>query len=186
MTLLEKDMKQQAASPFWTFSLKLYRVEGVAPACLKLQDMHGVDVNVMLFGCWLASQGRKVSRVEMHEIVDAAEPWRRQVVVPLRSVRRILKVPADAAGKGAHAFDAAAIAAMRDKIKAAELESERLQQEALYGLKPAAEWGETAEPDAAAEANLATYASAMRADFDRAASKAVLDGLSTLAKGGGA
>jgi uncharacterized protein (TIGR02444 family) len=175
-------MTERKASPFWTFSLKLYRMPDVATACVKLQDLHGIDVNVMLFGCWLASQGRQLSRVEMHEIVDAADTWRRQVVVPLRSVRRILKSPVDAAGKGARAFDIEAILAMREKIKAVELESERLQQEALFALKSADVWGEIALPDDAARSNLGTYASAMRAEFDPVASTAVLTGLSLLLK----
>ncbi len=179
-------MSERKASPFWNFSLKLYRVEGVATACLKLQDLHGIDVNVMLFGCWLASLGRKLSRQEMHEIVDAADSWRRQVVVPLRSVRRILKEPATAAGKGVKAFDTEGILAMREKIKAVELESERLQQEALFALKPAAEWGEAAEPAEAAEVNLATYARALRADFDRTACKAMLEGFSKVPQGAAA
>ena len=37
-------MSERKASPFWNFSLKLYRVEGVATACLKLQDLHGIEI----------------------------------------------------------------------------------------------------------------------------------------------
>ena len=170
-------------SPFWNFSLAIYRAEGVAPACVKLQDMHGVDVNVMLYGLWLASQGRMLSRVDMHSIVDAVENWRLQVVVPLRSVRRILKEPAHAAGKGASAFDSAAALALREKIKVAELEAERLQQEALFVLKPVAQWGESGEALAAAAQNLEQYARAMRADFDPAACKAVLAGFAAVMAG---
>ena len=32
-------------SPFWLFSLRFYAQEGIAPACLTLQDEAGVDVN---------------------------------------------------------------------------------------------------------------------------------------------
>lgn len=179
-------MSERQASPFWTFSLQLYGVGGVAPACVKLQDLHGVDVNVMLFALWLARQGRRLSRAEMHEIIDSAEPWRKQVVVPLRAVRRILKAPAEAAGKGAHALDATAALALREKIKAAELEAERLQQETLFAMRPAAQWGESAPIADAAQANLATYARALRAEFDPFACKAILDGLATLETAPGA
>src|SRR3954470_3940357 len=39
--------------PFWNFSLELYAGEGVAEACLDLQERRGCDVNVLLFCCWL-------------------------------------------------------------------------------------------------------------------------------------
>ncbi len=169
-------MIERHASPFWNFSLRFYRIEGVAPACLTLQDRHGIDVNVMLFGLWLAQQGRALERTDMHTIMDAAESWRAQVVVPLRSVRRILREPADAAGKGAAALDRDGALALREKIKAAELEAERLQQEALFALKPLADWGVASEPVAAAAQNLALYARSLRADFDPAACRAMLDG----------
>ena len=42
---------------FWAFSLEVYGRPGVAPACLALQDRHGLDVNLLLFCCWAASQG---------------------------------------------------------------------------------------------------------------------------------
>lgn len=162
-------------SPFWNFSLKFYRDKNVSAACIKLQDQHGIDVNVMLFGMWLASQGRALSRENMHEIMDSSETWRIQVVVPLRSVRRILRQPADAAGKGSKAFDHDAAAQLRERVKAVELEAERLQQEALFALKPASGWGEARDAAAAAAQNLDVYAKAMRAQFDPAASRALLE-----------
>lgn len=169
-------MSDKTASPFWTFSLKIYRIEGVPPACLTLQDLHGVDVNVMLYGLWLASQGRALSRADMRSIVDAMEVWKRQVVVPLRGVRRLLKDPVAASGKAGPAFAEAGVLALRDQIKKIELEAERLQQEALYALRPAANWGEAAEPDAAARQNLDAYAGALAARFDSAALAAMLAG----------
>jgi len=169
-------MNEKAVSPFWTFSLKIYRIEGVAPACLTLQDRHGVDVNVMLYGLWLASQGRVLGKPDMHEIMDAMAGWKNGVVVPLRSVRRLLRDPAAVAGKAGAAFDPAMVGALRDQVKKIELEAERLQQEALYALKPVASWGATGAPLEAASANLAAYAGAMRAEFDPAACKAMLEG----------
>ena len=35
---------QRQASPFWTFSLKIYGKPGVPPACLTIQDGSGVAV----------------------------------------------------------------------------------------------------------------------------------------------
>ena len=39
----------ERGSDFWRFSLSLYRMDGVPPACIALQDGHGLDVNIMLF-----------------------------------------------------------------------------------------------------------------------------------------
>ena len=48
--------------PFWDFSLSVYSTEGVPAACLVLQDHHQVDVNVILFCCWLGASGRGARR----------------------------------------------------------------------------------------------------------------------------
>lgn len=37
---------------FWQFSLKLYAVAGVESACIKLQDSHNVNVNILLYLCF--------------------------------------------------------------------------------------------------------------------------------------
>ena len=52
---------ERAVSPFWTFSLRIYGQPGVPPACLTLQDEHGVDVNVLLFALYAASCGRQLA-----------------------------------------------------------------------------------------------------------------------------
>lgn len=169
-------MAEKTVSPFWRFSLAIYRLEGVPPACLKLQDLHGVDVNVMLFGLWLASTGRALARADMRAIVDAMDNWKKNVVVPLRGVRRLLKDPVAASGKAGGAFAPEGVMALRDQLKAIELEAERLQQEALFALRPVAQWGETAEPVAAARGNLDAYAGALGATFDSAAVAAMLAG----------
>ena len=171
-------MADKTQSPFWRFSLALYSQPGVPPACLALQDKHGVDVNVMLYGLWLATQGRMLSSGDMERIDAAVGPWRSEVVVPLRGVRRVLKEPADA-------FATPETAALRDRIKAVELEAERLQQEALFRLKQPAECGER-EPGltTAAQANLEAYAQALGALFDPQAQSALLAGLEALAAAG--
>ena len=48
-------------SPFWQFSLRFYRLPGVAEACIELQEQAGVDVNLLLFLLWQASLCRRLS-----------------------------------------------------------------------------------------------------------------------------
>jgi uncharacterized protein (TIGR02444 family) len=162
-------------SAFWRFSLRLYRQPGVAPACLTLQDDQGVDVNVMLFGLWLASQGRRLGPDDFVAIEEACGEWRKEFVIPLRRARRNLReVPAG--------FDQKAADALRTRVKGVELEAERLQQEALFALKDASAWGETTDgQDDAARSNLDAYAESLGAEFEEHAREAVLTGFRSAA-----
>lgn len=155
-------------SDFWRFSLSLYRLEGVPPACIALQDGHGLDVNLMLFALWLGSQGRSISAGEMREADDAVRAWRAQAVVALRGVRRFLREPPSA-------IDPKGAAALRDRIKAVELESERLQQEALFALRPADGWGAACAPDRAGALNMDACAQSIGATFEEGPRAAILD-----------
>jgi uncharacterized protein (TIGR02444 family) len=151
MTDIEATSSQ--GSPFWQFSLRFYRQPGVADACIALQEGAGVDVNLLLFLLWHATQHRSLARAEVEAVENKIAPWRAMTVVPLRIVRRALKSPpALVAGGTAEAF--------RSRIKAVELEAERLQQEAMYDLVRGGLLGkETASVEAAARANVAAYES---------------------------
>jgi uncharacterized protein (TIGR02444 family) len=164
-------------SPFWTFSLRLYATAGVAEACLALQDKQGVDIDLLLFMLWAGRSGRRLSVVEVRALVEFTEDWRSAIVVPLRLVRRALRTPPAA-------IDAAAAAALRQDIAKAELESERLQQAALFAFRPIGALG-TAEapPERAAAANVATYAAALATIFDPAPVAAILAALADLSDG---
>ena len=170
-------MDDVKASPFWTFSLGIYRLPGIPAACLTLQDRHGVDVNVMLYALWLSGQGRALATADITEIITAMAPWKTNVVVALRGVRRVLRDHREATGIAASAFAEEAVQKLRDRIKSVELEAERLQQEALCALKPPQAWGQPAAPAAAAAQNIDAYAQALGAEFDPAARQAMLDGV---------
>lgn len=137
------------AETLWAFSLEFYARPGVAPACIVLQDVHGADVDVVLFTLWCASRGRRLEASELNAIDAAVASWRSSVVQPLRQARRALK-PAPS-----HLFDPAASEALRERLLSAEIEAERLQQGAMEALAPAPG---TADPGQAARDNLACYA----------------------------
>src|SRR5712671_2951887 len=103
-------------SPFWRFSLGFYRRSGVADACITLQERSGVDVNLLLYLLWQASQGRAFAAEEVAALEEVIGPWRAATVIPLRMVRRALKEP-----PGLVARPAAEV--FRNKIKAVELEA---------------------------------------------------------------
>ena len=134
-------------SPFWTFSLAVYGRPGVPPACLRLQDEHGADVNIVLCALWLGTLGRAIELGDVTALRAALAPWVEEVVRPLRRVRRWLKDPAET-------------------FAGAATEKLRLQQEALATLVETQAPGRpaNASPSLLA-ANLAAYAEAIGAEF---------------------
>ena len=130
-------------SPFWQFSIKFYAVPGVAEACIALQDQAGVDVNILFYLLWNATQGRAFNAADVTEIEHRIGPWRDIAVVPIRNIRRALKSPPPV-------VELAAAEALRTRIKAVELEAERLQQEALYALAQTSRLGRPAPSKAEA------------------------------------
>lgn len=110
--------------PFWNFSLEAYAGEGVSRACIELQDRHGVDVNVLLFCCWIGASGRgRLQAEELRKLTGRIANWQRDIVVPLRSVRRRL-----AAGENLPIAPDDAAAALRRRIADAEIEAEHVEQ----------------------------------------------------------
>jgi uncharacterized protein (TIGR02444 family) len=79
------------ASPFWDFTLAIYQKAGVSPACIALQDRHGLDVNFLLMCLFAGTRGRALGDPEFARLEAAAAPWRQNVIHPLRAVRRWLK-----------------------------------------------------------------------------------------------
>jgi uncharacterized protein (TIGR02444 family) len=169
---MSTDASSPQGSPFWRFSLAYYRDPRVADACIALQEEAGVDVNLLLFLLWHAAQSRRFSTAEVEELEGRVGPWREAAVVPLRRLRRALKVaPPLLSAANAEAF--------RTRIKAVELEAERLQQEAMYDLVRSGLRGSAdASVAAAARANVAAYQTICRAPFPPAAVETLLAALS--------
>ena len=130
--------KQSSGSAFWRFSLRFYRQPQVADACIALQEEAGVDVNLLLFLLWHATREREFSAAEVAELERDVGAWREMTVVPLAH---------DAPGAEIAAglwWRRQAAELFRTRIKAVELEAERLQQEAMYELARAALLGRQA------------------------------------------
>ncbi|ATJ81099.1 TIGR02444 family protein [Halomonas beimenensis] len=107
-----------AAEPLWDFALALYARPGVEAACLHLQDDAGLEVIELLWRCWLFRHGLAAG-----PLPEEVRRWQAEVTAPLRRLRRDLK---------AEAVERASVAALRERIKAAELAAER---EALARLE---------------------------------------------------
>jgi uncharacterized protein (TIGR02444 family) len=123
------------ANRFWDYALDLYRQEGVEEACLELQERHGLDVNLVLLCCWLASRGIEAQGQWLKATVGAVETWHAQVVRPLRAVRRRLKAElAEPPPGGIGARWPELAARLRQRVLQLEIDGERLEQLLLAEL----------------------------------------------------
>ena len=113
-----------SASPLWTFSLAVYGADGVEGECLDLQERHGLDVNLLLLCAFVGAVGGTALAAE--DIAAARSlvgTWHTDIVMALRAARRRLKTIAAGDDEAAKAA-----AQLRNAVKAAELESERIEQ----------------------------------------------------------
>ncbi|HVV93511.1 MAG TPA: TIGR02444 family protein [Hyphomicrobiales bacterium] len=152
----------------WRFAVAVYEAPGAANACLLLQDRHGVNVNVLLAALYAVRHGTPLTAEDLAALDAAVAGWQRQVVEPLRAVRRAMKAEQALAGwPGAKA--------LREAVKAAELEAERLTlatlARRLAAMAPAA--GEASVREAIVR-TLALHAAAFEADAETAAAIATL------------
>lgn len=144
-------------NPFWDYAVELYRRPGVEEACLELQARHGLDVNVVLLCCWLASRGVAPDEPTVDRIAAAAGSWQTTFVRPLRAVRSRLKAHlADPRPGSIPAHWPELTSGLRGRVLALELDGERLEQLLLAAL--ATDLAPTAAPGVAlASANLRRY-----------------------------
>ena len=159
------------AERFWRFSLAVYGRPGVGSACVGLQDRWGLDVNLLLWCCWHAAEGRRLAPEEMAQAIAAARPWQAEVVQPLRALRRRLK-------PGVPSIPSARVDVLRSGLKEVELEAERIAQVSLAEL--ALGDAVAGAPAGLARANLDTYLTLRNvapAAIDRAALQTLLDAL---------
>ena len=103
---------------FPSFAEALYARPGVAAACLDLQDRRSFDVALLLHACWLGTRALALSPEQAAALVSATQPWRFEVVRPLRRLRRRLKV-------GHEGMPRQCSEPVRQQVKAAELAAER-------------------------------------------------------------
>ena len=115
---------------FWDFSIRTYKTEQVATACLSLQDERGVDVNMLLFCCWFGHTRGHLPLQSFQEIFDFSESWAARVVRPLRGARTWMKSD----GCSDPRMPTRTCMELREKIKGLELNAEKIQQSVLESL----------------------------------------------------
>ena len=111
----------QLEGPQWAFALRFYARPEVADALLLLQDRAGADVCMVLFALFIArTHCAVVDAADLADLDAAIADWRREVIWPLRSLRRRLR-------RGPSPAPAAATQALLQRIKAAEIDAEQIE-----------------------------------------------------------
>jgi uncharacterized protein (TIGR02444 family) len=136
-----KPSRPELEAESWAFALAIYAKPGVADACLTLQNEMGVDAMLLLMTAFAAAQHRiLLTPDEIREMDATCRPWREQIVRKLRTIRTELKAgPRQAPGEATEPF--------RSKIKALELEAEKLQNRLLAECLPLRPEQERVKPE---------------------------------------
>ncbi|WP_160349121.1 TIGR02444 family protein [Bordetella sp. 02P26C-1] len=102
-------------------AIALYGCEGVSEACLTLQERVQLDVNVLLFAAWMGVRlARSMRPQDIEEAAIQIRQWHREIVLPLRAVRRRLKTgPAPAPNDHTDA--------LRAKVQSVEIAAELVE-----------------------------------------------------------
>jgi uncharacterized protein (TIGR02444 family) len=112
------------ADAFWRFSLMTYARPGIAEALIRLQDEHGHNVNLILFGLWLGlCEGVRLDAVALTRARAATAALDDGVIAPLRRLRQALKDDPDPDMRG-----------LRRRVLALELAAERRVQARLVAF----------------------------------------------------
>jgi uncharacterized protein (TIGR02444 family) len=118
---------------FKRFALALYGSEGVADACLYLQNRHDLDVNLVLLAVFVGAERRQTFTTSSLEAARArVDGWHREVVRPVRAVRQRLKTgPAPAPND--------VTARLRRQVQQVEIDAELIELDQLGALIPVLE-----------------------------------------------
>jgi uncharacterized protein (TIGR02444 family) len=126
----------------WDWAVGAYARPEVEATLIDLQDRWGQSVPLLLVSAWAASAGRPFSAERLEAAADTARAYEETVVGPLRAIRRTLKAAVPD-------IDDPARLALREQIKALELDAERRLIWALEAIACEAEPGEPASVSSA-------------------------------------
>lgn len=63
----------------WPFAVHAYAIPGVGPLCVRLQDEHGLDVDVLLAILWQVCRGAAIDDAAIDRLLEAVAPVRSRV-----------------------------------------------------------------------------------------------------------
>lgn len=154
------------SNSLWDWATALYEKPGVASLCLRLQDEHGLDVDLVLACLWHVAGGGTMSEATLARLCDAAAPLQ-ATITEVRAMRVRLGNKAKSDPRWRPTYEHA---------KATELAAERVELDRLEGALA----GCSRRPTTAAQRR-ATAEQALRAYAERQGATVPPAWLSTLA-----
>lgn len=113
--------EDRAVPELWLGMLDLYSAPGVPEACVTVQDACDTDVLLLLTAALLARSEIQLTPALAGRLIAETLEWHREVVMPLRSLRR--------QWRGRTAAEA-----LRERVKALELDAERMEVAILQSV----------------------------------------------------
>lgn len=113
-------MHNATNNPFWSYSLTQYSQPECEAFCLAAQNQYAIDVNLILFGVWLANQGKRLDLTRLPKPITLHQ---QHIIQPLRELRIALKSASELDSQIQH---------LRNHLKKVELQAEQVEQWWLY------------------------------------------------------
>ena len=83
-------MKNISDNPFWDYSVQVWPTAG--ETLLMLQETYQLDINMLLFCCWLAKEHRVFrSSEQLAHYWPEISRWHHEIILPLRIIRQRVK-----------------------------------------------------------------------------------------------
>lgn len=114
-------MKHEA-DQLWDFAVALYDQEPVKAACLRVQARYGLSISLLLGAIWTGMNGYgRLGATELETAIRRAMEWHRDVIEPMRALRRALRQQPPAGVEQE-------TQQLRKQLLDAELNGERIEQ----------------------------------------------------------
>ena len=131
----------------WDFAVSFYQEPDVKEQCLLLQDACDADIPLVIFALWLSTQAVRLEPADWQQVFIDLDLWRSDVIKPLRHIRKKLK-------KGPPPAPCTATNELREMIKLAELNAEKIELTYLESQAVNKKIAQPFDPHALAKFNL--------------------------------
>lgn len=108
---------KQFVDRYWHYSLSAYAAAGVQTLCLRLQNSHAANVNLLLLGGFVGCTGQLLEEQDWNRITNSIAPFNKRYTRRIRDLRQ--RVQPLAASE------------CYQQLKALELQAERLEQQII-------------------------------------------------------
>ena len=116
-----EQMNTPLENPFWQFSLYLYAKPEAEVFCLKLQDQHHMQVNLLLYSIWLSFEGCILEPLLIKQN-SQLQNWLNEIIPSIRNARKCL-------GENSKQDP------LYKQLKACELDAEQKAQALIFNIK---------------------------------------------------